>query len=232
MKFLIADSDAIFREGLQSLLARHPEFDYLGQASTADEVVEQLHNLKPDLVLLEFGLPGSVGFSTLAQIWAEQPGTVVVMMAAEDSDDILFEAIRSGAQGLIVKGTPFDKIFAALLAVKQGEAAISRSMATRLAAEFRRIGAEPSMPPKALNKLTSRELEVLTKLGEGASNRQIAQDLVVSEHTIKAHVRNVLAKLKLKNRAQAANLARQYALHRSKENGAANVDGTNGGLHR
>src|SRR5690606_69393 len=136
MRVMIVDSDAIYREGLQSLLSREPGFEVVGLAGSAHEAVERVRALDPELVLLSIALPDASGLEVSEHLARKHPGTLVVMLSDEASDEALFGAIRSGAQGMLLKGMPFDKILPALRAVAHGEAAISRAMATRLVAEF------------------------------------------------------------------------------------------------
>jgi DNA-binding NarL/FixJ family response regulator len=211
MRVLIADPDRVFREGLYSLLAKAPEYTVVGQAGTAQEAFSTAVTLKPDLVLMDLAFEDASGWELLDGLIAKLPETNVVILTSQNTDEGLFEAIRRGARGYILKGLPWEKFVLTLRALQQGEVAISRTMATRLVDAFRLLAAaSDGRELHALSMLTAREMDVLGHLGAGASNQEIARRLVISEHTVKVHVRHILAKLKLKNRAQAAGLARRY----------------------
>jgi DNA-binding NarL/FixJ family response regulator len=212
MNLLIVDSDAIFREGLLSLLAKEPDSERLSQASTVSDALDSVVQLKPDVIFINRVLADGSGLDVLRFVVAHLPKACPIMVTDVASDEALFEALGAGAQGLIVKGTPFPTILLMLRAAQRGEVALSRGMMARLLAEFRRLKNSTKLPPSAIDTLTTRELEVLSRIGAGSSNREIAQDLVVSEHTVKVHVRHILAKLEMKNRAQAASLAKRHSL--------------------
>lgn len=209
MKVLIADQHVLFREGLERLLSSEPDFQVIGQASRVHEAIEQAITLKPDLVLMDIGLMDGSGLEALKEIMARRPESTVVILTVTDADEYLFEAFHSGARGYLLKDTPIAKLLTALRALRQGEPILSRTMTSRIIKEFYRSGRTLNLEISALDSLTARELEVLRHIGTGASNRDIASRLVISEHTVKVHVRNILEKLKLKNRSQAASFARR-----------------------
>jgi DNA-binding NarL/FixJ family response regulator len=154
----------------------------------------------------------ATGFDALKEIMSRRPESTVVMLTNRDTDEYLFEAFRSGARGYLLKDTPFATVLTALRALRHGEPVLSRAMTSRIVQEFYRSGKQVSPELSALDSLTARELQVLRQLGTGASSRDIATRLVISEHTVKVHVRNILEKLDLKNRSQAANVARRNGL--------------------
>jgi DNA-binding NarL/FixJ family response regulator len=214
VKVLIVDDHVLFREGMLSLLSTVPDFSVVGQASTVQEAVSLSRDLQPDLVLMDIGLPDGSGLDALKAIIAHRPETAVVMLTIYEGDDFLFEAIRSGARGYLLKGTPFDKLVAALRRAHHGESVLSREMASRVVREFQRLGSYVQADPSTISVLTARELEVLRHIAMGASNSEIAEQLYISEHTVKVHVHNIFDKLQVKNRAQAAGFARRYGLEK------------------
>jgi DNA-binding NarL/FixJ family response regulator len=212
MRVLIADRHVLFREGLERLLSGEPDFTVVGQASRRGEAVALAVELQPDLVLLDVELADGSGLEALREIMAQRPASTVVVLTHRDTDETLFAAFRAGASGYLNKDMPFASLLLALRRLRQGEPALSRAMTARIVQEFHRSGraAAPGGPP--LESLTARELQVLRHLGSGASNREIAGRLMISEHTVKVHVRNILEKLGLKNRSQAAHVARRASL--------------------
>jgi DNA-binding NarL/FixJ family response regulator len=212
MRVLIADRHILFREGLERLLSTEPDFEVVGQASRLGETVEQALRLAPDLVLLDVELADGSGLDALRQIMARRPQSTVVVFTNRDTDEYLFEAFRAGARGYLIKDTPFASLLTALRRLRQGEPVLSRAMTSRIVQEFYRSGRMAAPDGPALESLTARELQVLRHLARGASNREIADRIVISEHTVKVHVRHILEKLELKNRSQAANAARRAGL--------------------
>jgi DNA-binding NarL/FixJ family response regulator len=214
MRILIVDDHVLFREGLVALLDSQPDFEIVGEASTAEEAVCKAAQLKPQLVLLDVGLPDGSGLDALKGIMAECPETMVVMLTIHETDEVLFTAIRNGAKGFLLKNTPTPKLFASLRGLLRGEAALSRSMATRIVTEFSRLGrVQPNGDfGKEVETLTTREMEVLRMLAADASNREIANRLVISENTVKIHVHKILNKLQLPNRREAGRFARRVGL--------------------
>lgn len=212
IRLLLVDDHALFREGLVGLINAQPDLNVIGQAGTVQEAIEMTDNLKPDLILMDFSLPDGTGLDATQAILAKHPHTNIVFLTVHEEDDRLFEAIRSGAKGYLLKNVPVNKLLSFLRGVEKGEAAISRSMTSRLMDEFAKLEPERKAAPTLPAVLTTRELEVLQQLATGASNREIADQLVISENTVKNHVRSILAKLNLRNRREASNFARQHGL--------------------
>ncbi|MFA5835791.1 MAG: response regulator transcription factor [Bellilinea sp.] len=207
VRLIVVDDHTIFREGLVSLLKQQPDFEVVGEAGLASEAVDKALTLKPDMVLMDIALPDSTGFEATRKIMSLLPETTVVILTILESDEMLFEAFHSGARGYMLKNTSISKLMASLRGLLQGEAAISRKLTTRVLEEFYRIGKIKYHEEVHSEDLTHRELEVLEYMGAGASNLQIAQQLVISENTVKNHVHNILHKLKLKSRHEAAGFA-------------------------
>lgn len=208
IRVLLVDAHVLFREGLERLLSGEPDFKVLGQAGLLREAVELAATLTPDLVLLDIGLANGTGLDTLRAILAVRPESTVVILTNEDSNENLFAALRAGARGYLLKTLTYAKLLTALRALRRGEPVLSRTMTTRIVEEFTRQGQPLNLELNMLQKLTTREVEILRHLSHGASNRDIAARLVISEHTVKVHVRNILDKLQLKNRSQAGTVAR------------------------
>jgi len=203
MRVLIADDHPLFRDGLHSLLEARG-IEVVGEAKNGREAVEQSARLRPDVVLMDLNMPVLGGLDATRLISAEQPDLKVVVLTASEDDADLFEAIKSGAQGYLFKNLDSAEFFALLEEVARGEPALTPGLARKLLGEFARPAA-PTQPTHAdeTQLLTDREREVLNLLVQGiTSNRELAERLVVSENTVKYHLRNILDKLHVQNRAQ------------------------------
>lgn len=206
MNILIADDHALFRDSLRSLLEAHG-LSVIGEARNGREAVELARRLKPDIVLMDLSMPELDGLSATRLISADQPEVKVVVLTASDEDAKLFEAIKSGAQGYLLKNLESDEFFALLEGIGRGEPGLTPALARKLLSEFARP-AQPASTSHDPDALTEREREVLELLVEGVtSNRKLARQLGVSENTVKFHVRNILDKLHLHNRAQVVSYA-------------------------
>jgi DNA-binding NarL/FixJ family response regulator len=211
MKILIADDHALFRDSLRSLLEAHG-FELLGEARNGREAVELARKLKPDVVLMDLSMPEMDGLAATKLISAEQPDVKVVILTASDEDSKLFEAIKAGAQGYLLKNLESEEFFSLLDGVNRGEPALTPALARKLLQEFARPAQGPA-PPQDPDALTDREREVLELLVNGVtSNRKLAKQLGVSENTVKFHVRNILDKLHLHNRAQVVGYAIRHRM--------------------
>ncbi len=211
MRILIADDHALFRDALKSLLGAR-DFEVVGEASNGREAIELAWKLKPDLVLMDLTMPEIDGLEATKRLAAELPELKVVVLTASDDDASLFEAIKSGARGYLVKDLESSTFFELLEGVAKGEPALTPALARKVLEEFarpRRRAAE-SYDPDAL---TERETDVLELMVKGVtSNRTLAEQLGVSENTVKFHVRNILDKLHLHNRAQVVAYALRHRL--------------------
>jgi DNA-binding NarL/FixJ family response regulator len=195
VRVLIVDDHPLFRDGLATLLhARGMEI--VGEANNGAEALEQARALLPDLILMDIHMPQMDGLEATRLIKLEMPATKIVILTVSDDDENLFEAVKSGAHGYLLKNMPSQQFFETLTGVANGDAPIQRGLAEKILNEFaERARAE---------ELTDREKQVLGLVAEGATNRDIASRLNVSENTIKFHLKNILEKLHLRNRAQAA----------------------------
>ena len=200
LRLLLVDDHALFREGLISLLSYQDDFTIVGEAEDAESALVQARALKPDIVLMDIELPGEDGVTATERLKMELPDITVVMLTVHEDTQTLFEAIKAGAQGYLVKNARSRELLEQLRGLARGEAAISRRIAARILEEIRGR-AEPFGPGE---ELTARELEVLELVAARLSNAEIAERLVISEHTVKNHMKSILSKLHLRNRHQAA----------------------------
>jgi DNA-binding NarL/FixJ family response regulator len=219
MRILIADDHALFRESLRSLLTARG-FEVVGEASDGRQAVDLARQLRPEIVLMDLTMPELDGLAATRLISAEMPDVRVVILTASDDDANLFEAIKSGAQGYILKNLEADQFFTLLEGVTDGEPALTPNLARKVLQEF----ARPSQPSRQVHDpdaLTEREQEVLELMVQGiTSNRKLARELGVSENTIKFHVRNILDKLHLHNRAEVVSYALRHKMVDLPEEGA------------
>jgi DNA-binding NarL/FixJ family response regulator len=200
MRVLVADDHSLFRDGIVSLLEA-AGFDVVGQAGDGQAAVEAALRLRPDLVLLDIGLPKLNGLEALKRIRQAEPDLRVVMLTVSDEDADLFEAIRLGANGYMLKNLTAKEFLEMIEGLDRGEAAISRRTATRLMQGF---GGQRPTGSSDPSLLTRREVELLQLVAQGFSNKAIAAQLTVSENTVKYHIRNILQKLGVQNRTEAA----------------------------
>jgi DNA-binding NarL/FixJ family response regulator len=211
MRLLIADDHPLFRDGLRSLLEARG-IDVVGEARNGREAVEQARRLRPDVLRMDLNMPEMNGLAATRLLGAEQPEVKVVILTASEDDADLFEAIKSGAQGYLFKNLDSEDFFRLLEGVGRGEPALTPGLAKRLLGEFAKPAATARPPAESgPQALTEREHEVLQLLVQGVtSNRELAERLVVSENTVKYHLRNILDKLHVQNRAQVV----AYAMRR------------------
>jgi DNA-binding NarL/FixJ family response regulator len=204
VRVLLADDHALFRAGIASLLEAWG-MEIVGQASNGLEAIELTRSLGPELVLMDIGMAPVNGLEATSVIKTEHPEVKVMIVTVSEDDHDLFEAIKSGAEGYILKGMSEEELGWTLERVTAGEPALSPGLAARILDEFVRMsqeGADKPAGPKTV--LTDREREVLRLVADGATNREIGSKLFISENTVSFHMKNILAKLHLKNRAQAA----------------------------
>jgi DNA-binding NarL/FixJ family response regulator len=205
MRVLIADDHALFRDGLKSLLDARG-VDVVAEARNGREAVSLARQHQPEIVLMDLTMPEMTGLEATRLISADLPEVKVVVLTASEDDADLFEAIKSGAQGFLPKDIESSRLFAMLEGVMRGEPALTSGLARKLLTEFAHPAPAPQAEPSTL--LTDREREVLELLVEGVtSNRELADRLFISENTVKYHLRNILTKLHLQNRAQVISYA-------------------------
>ena len=201
---LVADDHDLYRRGLQMVLGHEERIRIVGEASDGLEVVQLAVDLVPDVVLMDVKMPRQTGIRACAQIKEQVPSAKILMLTMSDDEDDLFGAIKAGASGYLLKDVPGEEVAAGVLAVHAGQSLIPPSMAAQLLTEFAQLSrrSEPGAPGSP--RLTDRELEVLRLVAKGRANKDIAKDLFISENTVKNHVRNILDKLQLHSRMEAA----------------------------
>lgn len=209
IRVLLAEDQTLMRQGLKTILELEDGFAVVGEATNGREAVEQALALRPDIVLMDVQMPEVDGVAATAQISAALPDTRVIILTTFDHDAYVFEGIKAGAQGYLLKDTPATELLAAIRRVHAGESIIQPSVAARLIAEFSRrsVAAQPAYEP-----LSERERAVLRLLADGMSNKEIGQQLALAEGTVKNYVSTLLAKLHAANRTHAAKLAREQGL--------------------
>jgi len=212
MKILIVDDHTLFRQGLASLLHETPELEVCGQAGTCAEAIDLANRLRPEMILMDYGLPDGNGVDAARAILAENPECQIVFLTVHINDQELFDAIRIGAKGYLLKNVPIDNLLEDLRAIRAGNAVLSPSMTGRVLDEFVRLDDVHRQQDQMLALLTPREIEVLEQLVAGSTNKEIALELFMAENTVKRHVHNILAKLELTNRRAAAKWARERGL--------------------
>ena len=202
MRVLLADDHALFRAGIASLLEAWG-METVGQAANGLEALAQARALRPDLILMDIGMAPCNGLEATRLIKAELPETRIVIVTVSDDDDDLFEAIKSGAEGYLLKDMSEEELGRTLTGIATGEPALSPGLAAKILDEFTRLSREDPAKEAESDGLTPREREVLELVVTGATNRKIAAALYISENTVSFHMKHILAKLHLKNRAQA-----------------------------
>jgi DNA-binding NarL/FixJ family response regulator len=210
-RVLIVDDHALFRQGVCSTIEPEEDFEVVGEAGDGTEALTKARELKPDLILMDIHMPHCSGLEAVSAIRGELPNVRIVMLTVHGEDENLFEAIRRGAGGFLSKNVRAKTLLDALRGMMRGEAAISKRMAGKILKEFARLAELEA--GNIASQLTLREREVLQKISEGLSNQEIALSLYISENTVKAHVSNILRKLHLQSRSQAAAYARRWGLH-------------------
>jgi len=209
VRILIADDQALVRAGFRMILDAEEDLAVLGEASDGLEAVAMAGRLEPDVVLMDIRMPELDGIQATRRIIeaaGERP-VRVLMLTTFDLNEYVYEALRAGASGFLLKDVPPEQLVAGIRVISEGEALLAPSITKRLIQEFAAAGPAQVEPPRGLDELTSRELEVFKLLARGLSNAEIAQELIVSETTVKTHVARVLMKLGLRDRVQAVVLA-------------------------
>jgi DNA-binding NarL/FixJ family response regulator len=206
VRILLVDDQALFRRALATLIGDQPDFQIVGEAENGLQAVEMAHALQPDLVCMDVEMPVMTGVEATRRIRDELPGIKVVILSVSEADDHVFDAIKFGAHGYLLKDLRPEQLYDLLRAVMRNETALSPAIAGRLLREFREHSdrrhvttAEPAGPA-----LTQREVQILQLVSDGLSNKEIGSRLSITEGTVKNHVHNALEKLQLENRIQAA----------------------------
>jgi DNA-binding NarL/FixJ family response regulator len=206
IRLLIADDQALVRAGFKMILDAEDDLDVVGEAADGAEAVKLVRNLKPDVVVMDIRMPELDGIEATRQVTADG-ATRVLMLTTFDLNEYVYEALRAGASGFLLKDVPPEQLVAGIRVVADGEALLAPSITKRLISEFAQAAPATQAPPPGLSELTDRELEVFKLIARGLSNAEIAAELIVSETTVKTHVARVLMKLGLRDRVQAVVLA-------------------------
>jgi DNA-binding NarL/FixJ family response regulator len=204
---LVVDDQSMVRAGFRMLLGGEPDIDVVAEASNGREAVEKAARFKPAVVLMDIRMPELDGLQATRQILAANPGARILILTTFDLDEYIYEALSAGASGFVLKDDPPDQLIAAIRTVAAGDALLSPSITHRVISQF--AGLSRPAPPKELEELTSREMEVFRLIALGLSNAEIGEQLFISDTTVKTHVTHVLQKLNLRDRVQAVVLAYQ-----------------------
>lgn len=218
IRLLLVDDQTLVRQGIQTLMELEDDFEVIGLANNGREALAMVEQLRPDVVLMDVRMPVMDGVAATREICQRFPETQIIILTTFDDDEYVFEGLRAGARGYLLKDVNSDELANAVRTVAAGQALIQPSIASKVVAEFARMGStanrlKPSSPPEMpLEHLTERELEVLRALAAGLSNKEIAEKLVITEGTVKNHVSNLLNKLDVRDRTQAVLKAQQLQL--------------------
>lgn len=204
LRILLVDDHVLFRKGLEALLASRQDVEVVGEAGDGLEAIAMTREKVPDVILMDISMPRCSGIEAVRVIAREMPQVQIVMLTVSDDDRDLFEAIKSGAVGYLLKNLQPRQLFDLLEGIRRGEAPISGKLAARVLREFRDPRRAELKDAEAREQLTPREIEVLERVVRGDGNKEIAEALCLTENTVKVHLRNILEKLHLENRVQAA----------------------------
>ena len=213
VRVLIVDDQALFRAGLRTLLSTRPELEVVGDAENGEQALALAASLRPDVVLMDLKMNVLDGVAATRRLRVQSPDCRVVALTTFEDDELVFEALRAGALGYLLKDAPVERLVEAVLAAARGESVLQPSVASKVLAELSRLTTTSPRPvAPELAKLSEREREVLQLLSRGASNKEIASALFLAEGTVKNHVTNILDKLGVTDRTQAALRARELGV--------------------
>lgn len=221
VRVMVVDDHTLFRCGIAAVLAGEENLEVVGEASGGVEAIEKAKQIVPDVILMDLNMPECSGLEATQALQTEMPQVNILVLTVSDKESDLFAAVKFGARGYILKNTEPDELIHAIFHIAQGGVIVSPLMATKLLTEFKdlRAGVERGPAEEAGSGLSPREGEVLQLLAQGATNKEIGDSLFISENTVKTHLRNIMEKLHLANRSQAAAYAVQKGLVRYKEQG-------------
>jgi DNA-binding NarL/FixJ family response regulator len=209
IRILVADDHPVVRDGLSAMLGTQADLVVVGEADSGEAVLAEVARARPDVVLLDLEMPGLDGLEALRRLQAERPDLGVIVFTAFDADDRILGAVRAGARGYLLKGAPRDEVFRAIRVVAAGGSLLQPVVTSRLLDHLRRGEVRQAAAPA---NLTARELQVLSAMAEGRTNRAIAQQLSITERTVKFHVGAILAKLQATNRTEAVATATRLGM--------------------
>jgi DNA-binding NarL/FixJ family response regulator len=219
VKVLVVDDHALFRRGITAVLANHENLEVVGEASDGLEAIEKAEAIVPDIIVMDLNMPHCSGLEATQALQAKMPQVNILVLTVSENEADLFAAVKFGAKGYILKNTEPEELIQAILHIARGGVIVSPIMATKLLTEFQGLEAEGKREAiqKTESNLSPREGEVLQLVAQGATNKQIADSLFISENTVKTHLRNIMEKLHLANRSQAAAYAVEKGLVKYKE---------------
>jgi len=213
IKILLVDDQPLFREGLCTLLSVQPDFEVVGEAANGAEAIRLARSLLPLVVLMDLQMPVLDGVAATRRLHEEQPDCRVIVLTTFDDDELVFDGLRAGAVGYLLKDAPSEKLAEAIRVAARGETFLQPSVAAKVVAEFARLSRKTVTTVKAvIEPLSEREIEILRLIAQGASNREIAGTLFLAEGTVKNHVTSILGKLEARDRTQAALKAKDCGL--------------------
>ena len=219
VKVLVVDDHTLFRRGIAAVLANQENLEVVGEALDGLEAIEKAKEIAPDVILMDLNMPRCSGLEAIQALQTEMPQVNILVLTVSENEADLFAAMKFGARGYVLKNTEPDELIHAILHIAQGGVIVSPLMATKLLTEFKDLtaGVEKESIQEADSDLSPREGEVLQLVAQGASNKKIADSLFISENTVKTHLRNIMEKLHLANRSQAAAYAVKRGLTQHKE---------------
>ena len=219
IKVLVVDDHALFRRGITAVLANHENLEVVGEASDGLEAIKKAEAIVPDIIVMDLNMPHCSGLEATQALQTKMPQVNILVLTVSDNEADLFAAVKFGAKGYILKNTEPEELIQAILHITQGGVIVSPIMATKLLTEFKGLEAEGKREAiqETESNLSPREGEVLQLVAQGATNKQIADSLFISENTVKTHLRNIMEKLHLANRSQAAAYAVEKGLVKYKE---------------
>jgi DNA-binding NarL/FixJ family response regulator len=214
IRLLLVDDQALFREGLSTILSLQPDFQIVGEAANGQEALTIASALQPDVILMDLNMPVLNGVAATRRLKESGAAARVIVLTTFDDDETIFDGLRAGAVGYLLKDVPSAKLVEAIRAAARGESFLQPSIAAKVLAEFNRLEdrATATAPDALVEPLSDRELEILRQLAAGDSNKEIAAQLFITEGTVKNHVTNILGKLGVRDRTQAALRARELGL--------------------
>ena|SRR5262245_406521 len=213
IRILLADDQALFREALRNLISLQADLEVVGEAADGEEALKLAKELRPDVVLMDLQMPVMSGVDATRRLHADQCDCRVIALTTFGEDQYVFDCLRAGAVGYLLKDVPSENLFAAIRAAARGESFLQPSVTSRVLAEFTRLsGQSPPASAGLIEPLSDRECEILRLIARGSSNREIADALFITEGTVKNHITNILSKLDVRDRTQAALKARELGV--------------------
>ena len=215
IRIMLVDDQSLFLEGLKTLLALQENLEIVGECQNGSEAVAACRTARPDVILMDLNMPVMDGVAATRAILREHPEVRVLTLTTFDDDERIFDALKAGASGYLLKDTPSRRLVEAIQTVHAGNSFLQPSIASKVLAEFNRLSGPQARPavPRLLEPLSAREEEVLRSLSRGRSNKEIAAELNLAEGTVKNHVSNILGKLGVLDRTQAALMGRELGLY-------------------